>query len=290
MNKLKLALILTLSAPGIAFAQNATKIVSGPSDNPPYAAIKPYWIDKPVAEIIGRANVMFNPNRATMSFSVREINDNADEGLAILTKRTKPVIDKVKTMLGKDDSITVNYRRVAIYQQYKDKDGNKIENTREDKIENYALYWDISITTEKLNLVPQIKAEILAIGNSNMNGTESYDFVPTTEQSRSLFKAAIEDGQARADIVAQGKKLRLLVVQEGQTQCLSSPTTENGNEYSKEYNITGAPPPSPVLAFASPPPPPSQKSILQANDLIMPSSPDKHTMDASVCMVYAIDW
>ena len=277
--------------PQISNAQNVVKTISGPSDNPPYAAIKPYWIDKPVVEIIGRANVLFDPNRASMNFTIQEINENADEGLVKLTKRTKPVIEKVKSMLGKDDSITVNYRREAIYQQYKDKEGNKISNQREDKIENYVLHWDIAITTQKFENVPKIKAEILATGNARMNGTEYYSFVPAIEQSREMYMAALKDGAERAKITSSvyGGKLKLLVVQEGQSQCLSSPTTETGNIVAQaDYEMRSAPM---MISAAPAPPPPEPKSgtQLQASDLIMPSAPAKHSMSASVCMVYAIE-
>lgn len=291
MNLTKLSLIaLALFAPQISNAQNVVKTISGPSDNSPYAAIKPYWIDRPVIEVIGRSNVMFNPNRVSMNFSVQEINENADDGLAILTKRTKPVIEKVKSMLGKDDAITVNYRREAIYQQYKDKEGNKISNQREDKIENYVLHWDIAITTQKFEIVPKIKAEILAIGNSKMNHSEYYSFAPSTEQTRQAFQTAVEDGARRAEMVAsinKGSKLKLLVVQEGQSQCLSSPTTQAGN-VSAQYDMVERA--APIMAEAMPaPPPPPNAAKLQANDLIMPSAPAKYPLTASVCMVYAIE-
>lgn len=289
----KLSLIaLAIFAPQISNAQNVVKTISGPSDNPPYAAIKPYWIDKPVIEVIGRSNVMFNPNRVSINFSVQEINENADEGLAKLTKRTKPVIEKVKSMLGKDDAITVNYRREAIYQQYKDKEGNKISNQREDKIENYVLHWDIAITTQKFEIVPKIKAEILAIGNSKMNGSEYYSFVPSTEQTRQVFQSAVEDGARRAEVVAsinKGSKLKLLVVQEGQSQCLSSPTTQAGSSYDNAY-VERSLSPAPMITPSPDEPPASNNSAkLQSNDLIMPSAPAKYPLEASVCMVYAIE-
>lgn len=291
MNLTKFSLFaLALFVPQISNAQNVVKTISGPSDNPSYAAIKPYWIDRPVIEVIGRSNVMFNPNRVSLNFTVQEINDNADEGLAKLTKRTKPVIEKVKSMLGKDDSISVNYRREAIYQQYKDKDGNKISNQREDKIENYVLRWDIAITTQKLEIAPKIKAEILAIGNSKMNQAETYSFEPSTEQTRQVFQEAVEDGSQRAQMVAsvnKGSKLKLLVVQEGASQCLSSATTETGEAYDR-VAANAAPMvdyhPDPVQAPAN-----EKVQVLQANDLIMPSAPSKYPLEASVCMVYAIE-
>jgi uncharacterized protein len=287
----KLIALASLCLPLIANAQNVVKNINGPSDNPPYAAIKPYWIDRPVIEVIGRAKVQFDPNRVGMNFTIQEINENADIGLAKLTKRTKPVLEKIKAMLGKDDSISVSYRRQAIYQQYKDKDGNRIENQREDKIENYVLYWDIAITTQKFEIAPRLKAEILAIGNARMNGTEYYSFAPTSAQSREIFKAAVQDGNERAKLVSSlnNNKLKLLVVQEGQDQCLSSPTTQIGNSYPQENYAEARAVSMPMMAAPAPPPPVANGIVLQADDLIMPAAPAKHSMEANVCMVFAID-
>lgn len=295
MNLKKYSFIaLALFTPQFANAQSVVKNIAGPVDNPPYAAIKPYWIDTPVIEVIGRSNMLFEPNRATMNFTIQEINENADEGLAKLTKRTKPVIEKVKSMLAKEDAISVNYRRQAIYEQYKDKEGNKIQNTREDKIEKYVLYWDISITTHKTENISKIKSEILAIGDARMNGAEYYSFVPSAEQSREVFQAAVKDGAERAKLISSinGNRTKLLVIQEGQSQCLSSPTTQIGNVYPNEdarYEIAPAPPPAPIVPsmalFANK----GAAPVLQASDLIMPSAPNKHPMSASVCMVFSIE-
>lgn len=284
----KFLLISVLSMlPASLMAQPVLKTIEGPRDEPSYSALKPYWIERPVIEIIGRANMEFDTNRVTMNFAIQEINSDSDVALDKVTKRAKPAIDKVQALIGKNGRIEVNYTKTAIYQQYKDKEGNKIDNIREDKVENYVAVWNIRIETNDVNLVPRIKAELLAAGNSKMVGQAYYSFVPTNVQQRQIFAAAVEDAKDRAKIFAEGQgiKLRLLVAQEGRSECLG-----NSTGYGYAPAPAPPPPPAPVMAMDNNMVKLSgAKTILEANNLIMPASPAKQTLNSSVCMIYAIE-
>lgn len=288
MNFTKFSLItLALLMPQISNAQNSppqniVKTINGPSDTPNFSALEPYWAHKPVVEILGRSKIEFESNNAVLRFTVSEIDKDQDKALLKVSQRAQPAIDKVVAILGKDGRIDVNYIRRAIYQQYKDKDGNKIENEREDRVENYVIGWSIIVETKNMSLVPKIRAEILAVENSMMTDRVDYSFSPSPAQERQLFSAAIEDGKERAKIVsdAYGVKLKLLMTQEGRSECLSSPSgygeksTENKKTYlgdNANVVVTG-----------------SRIKPIQT-DLIMPAAPETHELKALVCMVYAVE-
>lgn len=286
---MKKILLLGLASilPFNAYAQPVVKTIEGPRDEPSYAALKPYWIDKPVIEIIGRANMEFDTNRVTMNFAIQEINSDSDIALDKVTKRAKPAIDRVQSLIGKNGRIEVNYSKTAIYQQYKDKEGNKIDNIREDKVENYVAVWNIRVETNDVNLVPRIKAELLAAGNSKMIGQAYYSFVPTNLQQRQIFAAAIDDAKERAKLIAdtQGVKLKLLVAQEGRSECIGNPSSG----YGYAPAAPPPPPPAPIMAMDNMVKLTGAKTVLEANNLIMPASPAKQTLNSSVCMIYAIE-
>ncbi len=288
MNLSKFSLIaLALLVPQISNAQNiapqnVVKNISGPSDTPNYAALEPYWARKPVVEILGRSQMEFESNRAKLRFIVAEIDKDPEQALAKVSKNTQPVIEKIMGILGKDGRVDVNYYRDVIYQQYKDKDGNKIENTREDKIENYVIGWSVFVETKNISLIPRIRAEMLAIENSRMTDSVNYSFSPTPLQERQLFTAAIEDGKERAKIISDsyGVKLRLLITQEGRTECLGSPTGYGETNSGSMKSYTGD----------------KEKIIVSGSrikprpiDLIMPASPETHELKSLVCMVYAVE-
>lgn len=277
-------------------AQTVQKTIAGPSDNPPYAAIRPYWIDKPVIEVIGRSNVQFDPNIASMNFTIQEINEDADKGLILLNKRSKPAFEKVKELIGENGKISISYSRSAIYEQYRDKEGNKKNNTRDDKVENYVLAYRIYVSTDKIENIPIIKAEIMAIGNTIQEGNTDFQFLPSTEQSRLVFKAAVVDAKERAKDIAElhGKNIKLLVINEGASQCLSSPTVITGfqrDDYGSTKQALAIKRNSNSFVANSKVEYDSQKyeTVLQASDLILPFAPQKVSLTAQVCMVYAIE-
>ncbi len=284
----KLSLIaLAFFVPQIANAQNLppqniVRTINGPSDTPNYAALEPYWARKPVVEILGRSKMEFESNKAKLRFIVAEVDKDPDQALLKVSKNTQPVIEKIMGILGKDGRVDVNYYRDVIYQQYKDKDGNKIENTREDKIENYVIGWSIIIETKNINLIPTIRAEILAIENSRMTDKVEYSFSPTPIQERQLFTAAIEDGKERAKIIsdAYGVKLKLLMTQEGRTECLGSPSGYGETNSGGMKTYAGVK--ETVVVSGS-------RMKARPVDLIMPASPETNELKSLVCMVYAVE-
>jgi len=288
MNFTKFTLItLALFAPQISSAQNSTpqnivKTINGPSDTPNYAALEPYWARKPVVEILGRSKMEFESNKAKLKFIVAEVDKDPEQALLKVSKNTQPVIEKIMGILGKDGRVDVNYYRDVIYQQYKDKDGNKIENTREDKIENYVIGWSIIIETKNISLIPKIRAEVLAIENSRMTDKVEYSFSPTPIQERHLFTAAIEDGKERAKIISDsyGVKLKLLITQEGRSECLSSPSGYGETNSGSMKSYSGDKESIAVTGTRMKPRP---------VDLIMPASPETHELKSLVCMVYAVE-
>ncbi len=267
----------------LAQTQNVRNIAAG-SDNPPYAAVRPYWVDRPIIEIIGRAEKKVMPNRAEFSIVYKEVASDSDEATAKLTERVRPGIDKVRAMIGNKGGVNATYDREILYQQYRDKDGNRIDNEREDKIDKYVAIWRIKIELSDLNLIAPVRAELIAIGNAEIRDGIEYSLEPTPSMAREIRTMAMNDGLEMAKTVANahGKTLKLLVYEEGRTQCLSSPTTQNGSVTDRSgapaYSSTET-----VMVTGS------RRPKLTPEQLILPVSPQLVTLTSSVCLVYAID-
>lgn len=274
---------------------NAQQVAKPPeSPFPPSAVNRPYWVDKPMIEIIGRANGEFDANRVTMNFSIKELNSDSQKALIKLNDKSRPAIENLQKLIGKLGDIEVTYQLTPIYQQYKDSDGVKINNQREDKIENYVARYNFRVVLNDVSIAPKVKAEILATQGAEMTGQPYYSFEPTIEQTRKVFGLALEDGKERAKLVANtyGSKLKLLTFGEGQDDCKSYASTTNATVQMD----------SPAPAYYAPPPPPpppapvalnmfgtAAKPAILASDLILPSAPAKHKLSSSVCMVFGIE-
>ena len=278
---------------GTAFAQTSHIVQQNPTPTPGYppsAISRPYWVDRPIIEVLGRATLEFTPNRVSFAIVVEETNNDADTALSRVAARTRPAIEKVQNLMRGKGQISVTYLRDELYQQYRDREGNKIENTREDKVENYVARYIINIKLDDATLLPNIKAELLAVGNAKMQSEAEYSFVPSTEQARSMFRSAMKDGEERAKIVAEAHhgRTKLLVFEEGVTQCISSQT---GPIAIERMTVQVAPTEmiSNITASSETVVVTGQKRKLTSQELIMPASPEPVQIEASVCMVYAID-
>jgi uncharacterized protein YggE len=257
----------------------------------------PYWTRVPVIEVLGRADMQVAPNRATFSVTYLETDKDSKKAMQLAVERGRLAYDTIKKAAGKDSVITSSVNVTALYEQYKDKDGNKIDNERSDKIRAYEARVSLSVTVQDVSKAGTARAGALALGPENSSGLSTY-LERTTEMNRDAYEAAVKDGAARAKATAAasgGKLGRLMVVQEGSGPCLGSWSSMAGSDY--DYYSAApayAPPPPP------PPPPPPIASgmvggrmvtITQADidSLNLPSDDKTQSISSSVCMIYKVE-
>lgn len=280
--------------PSIAISQ---PLANSPNQSyPPSAINRPYWADKPMIEIIGRAIAEFDANRVTLNFSIKELNSDSQKALVKLNTKARPTIEALRKIIGKNGDFEVTYQLVPIYQQYKNSDGVKVSNQRDDKIENYSARYNFRVELNDISLAPKVKAEILAIEGAETMGSPIYSFEPTAKQTREVFALALEDAKIRAKMVGDlyNSKLKLLTFGEGQDDCKSMASTEPLVERKTIADVEiDVPDPVQRLVVDS-----SENSYeyqsnskpsILASDLILPIAPEKNKLDASVCMVFAIE-
>lgn len=292
-NALSVAIILLAAAPA-AFAQSASP--TGGRDYQEDVYVTPYWTRMPVIEAIGRANMQVAPNRASFSVTYMETDKDADDAMKLAVQRGKVAYDAIKKIAGDKAIVQSSVSVEPYYQQYRNKDGDKVENDRADKIEGYEARVSLTVQVEDVPMAGKARAGALALGPETSTPLRTY-LEATTEMNRAAYEAAVADGAARAKATASasGSKLgKLLVVQEGGGPCLGRWSTSSGtdNSYYDRYNAPEA------YAMAAPPPAPvaegmigrKQVTITQADidALDLPSDERKQSISSSVCMIYAV--
>ncbi|MBK8197347.1 MAG: SIMPL domain-containing protein [Acidobacteria bacterium] len=290
----RLAAGLTAACAATAFLP---ALAQGAPDFQNEAFTTPYWTRVPVIEVIGRADMQVAPNRANFSVTYLETDKDSKKAMQLAVERGRLAYDTIKKSAGKDSVITTSVNVTALYEQYKDKDGNKIDNERSDKIRAYEARVSLNVTVQDVSKAGTARAGALAIGPENSSGLTTY-LERTTEMNREAYEAAVKDGTARAKSTASasgGKLGRLMVVQEGSGPCLGSWSSYGGSDYDYYRAAPAyAPPPPP------PPPPPPVASgmidgrmvtITQADldALNLPSDDKTQSVSASVCMIYKVD-
>jgi uncharacterized protein YggE len=272
-----------------AFAQGAPDFQN-------QAFTTPYWTRVPVIEVLGRADMQVAPNRASFAVTYLETDKDSKKAMQLAVERGRLAYETIKKAAGKTSVIQSSVNVTALYEQYKDKDGNRIDNERSDKIRAYEARVTLSVTVEDVSKAGTARAGALALGPENSTGLSTY-LERTTELNRTAYEAAVKDAAARAEATAKasGSKLgKLMVVQEGSGPCLGNWSSMAGSDYDYYAAPAYAPPPPPP-----PPPPPvasgmidgRQVTITQADidALNLPSDDKTQAVSSSVCMIYQIE-
>lgn len=290
-NALSVAIILLAAAPA-AFAQSASP--TGGRDYQEDVYVTPYWTRMPVIEAIGRANMQVAPNRASFSVTYMETDKDADDAMKLAVQRGKVAYDAIKKIAGEKAIVQSSVSVEAYYEQYRNKDGTKVENDRADKVAGYQARVTLSVQVEEVSVAGTARAGALALGPESSTPLSTY-LEATTEMNRAAYEAAVADGAARAKATAAaaGSKLgKLLAVQEGNGPCLGRWSTTAGtddNYYYDSYATAAPPPPPPPAPLAEGMIGRERVTISQADidALNLPSDTRKLTISSSVCMIYA---
>ncbi len=272
-------------------------LAQGAPDFQNQAFTTPYWTRVPVIEVLGRADMQVAPNRANFSVTYLETNKDSKKAMQLAVERGRLAYETIKKVAGKESVIQSSVNVTALYEQYKDKDGNRIDNERSDKIRAYESRVTLSVTVQDVSKAGTARAGALALGPENSSGLSTY-LERTTALNLEAYEAAVKDGAARASATAAasgGKLGKLMVVQEGSGPCLGNWSSTAGSDY--DYYAAPAP-------YAPPPPPPPppppvmagmidgrQVTITQADidALNLPSDDKSQPVSASVCMIYQIE-
>lgn len=254
---------------------------------------KPYFVDRPVIEAIGRAWIETRANRASFSVTFVEEGKEADAVAARAAERARLAAAALRAKADATQAqLQSNLSIEALYEQYRDEEGNRRDNAREDKISGYVARAQMNVTMLDIAKLAEARGAVLA-AKPEEAGAVSYELVPTAEMQRKAYEAAVDDAakRAKASAAAAGATLGpLIVVQEGQGPCLGQWGYDTGG-----YD-------GPRAYAAAPPPPPAPSGMVVTASRIggkevriteqdiarlsLPSDPPTRRVSANVCVVY----
>lgn len=272
----------------------------------PNRFVRPYWWDKPVVEALGRAMIEVAPNRAYFGVAYTATDSQSGKAMELASAKAKLVSDAIKKIAGDKASVRSSISMTPYYEQYRDKDGNVIDNRQPDKIRGYEARASIQVTLKDVSIAGRARAAALALGPQSSDAVR-FSLIETVDLQRTALAAAAKDARLRAESTAAaagGKLGELLVLQEGRNPCMGNWSTAQvarvvseggGNEY------VGSPPPPPP-----PPPAPAMAPRAMAvasgrvggrdvsiteddiNRLDLPNDYQPETVQSAVCVVYTL--
>lgn len=202
--RLALAALFALAAPHVA-AQTAPAVPA------PLARVyepAPWWMDKPVIASVGYVTAETPANRATLSATYDAVDRD-------LVTATRAAIQKAKAITGALQAFGPEKVRISssvnvtpLYEQYRDKQGNRVDNERADKIDSYQVSVTFSVEVRDMRVVEPAYA-ILVSGKPSRTSPVEFNLEPGDALRTQMFKLAVEDARRRADLaaVAAGTKV-----------------------------------------------------------------------------------
>lgn len=278
--KLRVLLAVAILGAGPVIAQ---------SDGQTQLFEKPYWTEQPVLEALGRAKLELPPNRGQFSVRFVETDRDAKTAMQAAVERARAAYAAVKAVSEDASEVTTSVSVNPYYEQYRDRDGDRIENRRADKVIGYEARVSVDVLMKDVALAGTARAAALALGPEESDQLR-VSLERSTETLRLAYEAAVEDGAARAQLsaAAAGTSLgRLLVIQEGQGPCLGqwwgeagSVFTNRASDSAREMRTVS------VTASRIQSVPAVSASEIEA--LNLPSDRPSQTVEAQVCMINAI--
>lgn len=183
---------------------------------------RPYWLDRPVIESIGRASVEVRANRARFSVSFRETARDAHEAQANAADRARLAVEAMRRRGAGAVEISSEIEVEPTYEEYRDHDGNVQQREGAQNITGYVATVALEVRVLDPTRAPDIRAAAFAVGPED-SGALNYYVDQTAEMQRSAYLAAVEDAAARARAAARASGAPLgplLALQEGQGPCM----------------------------------------------------------------------
>ncbi len=264
----------------------------------------PWWMNQGVITQTGYVFAEVPANRATFSATFETNAETVDKAQAKAIDKTR-ALNQALDKLGKDAvRVTTSFSMRALYEEYRDKNGNRIEDQRADKINGYQVSLNLSL--EVRDMAALEKAYALVLASSPSSASDIYfNLQPSNEQKTWLYTEAVKDAHARAlaaTEAAGGHVGAIKLIDPSGRACETDvlvPGAQNGSDgiMANEVMVTGmrksmAPPPPPP-----PPPPPAPvmamdaAGALEAQAMKNPfiQTPPLERLEAKACVIYGLN-
>ncbi|CAM3111897.1 SIMPL domain-containing protein [Asticcacaulis taihuensis] len=263
----------------------------------------PWWMKESVITQTGYVFTEIPANRANFSATFLTVADTAEKAQNLAIAQTKG-LNQALDKLGKDKvRISTSFSMRALYEQYRDKNGNRIEDQRGDKIEKYQVSLNLAVEVRDTALLERAYALVLAAAPTSSTPI-NFNLQPDNETNTWLYTEAVKDAHTRAmqSATAAGGKLGGIKVIDPtgracETDILArAPDSawDNTQAQAVAYERS-APPPPPMVAPAAMADMggyvPGSAEYLEAKALQNPfiQTPPLQRLEAKACVVYGLN-
>ena len=206
------SLVMILAASFSASLADARGVRAAPSapapDNRSEFDHAPWWAQRPVITQIGYVRTEVEANRAHFSANFLTAGKSAQEAQLKAIDATKALTNVLKKLGSEKVRITTSFSMRTLYEEYRDKNGNRIEDQRADRINGYQVTQSFNIEVRDTAVLERAYALVLA-ANPTWASDISFSLEPSNELKTWLYTEAVKDAHKRAQMGSESAGTRL---------------------------------------------------------------------------------
>jgi uncharacterized protein YggE len=252
----------------------------------------PWWMREPVIASLGSVRVELPANRAQFGAQFSAVDRDAAAATAAAGRKVAE-LDAALRAAGTDRvRLSTTFVTRPLYDQYRDKDGNLIDNQRADKIDRYEVSASLQIEVRDIAALENAYNAVVAARPTSVGGV-SFSLEPDNKVRSALANEAVRDAarRARAAVEASGARLGGVKIIDPTARVCRTDVLAGWPSY------TGSTRPTEVSAESmdamAPPPPPPPAPIVATGARAVSSTrvtlqPPIQMLQDEACVVFAL--
>jgi uncharacterized protein len=195
-----LALALVLAGPALAQVPPAE---IGQKNVP-----APWWMREPVIASLGSVKLELPANRAAFGVSFSAVDKTPAAASAQAAAKAREVDQALRALGAERVQLTTTFGTRPIYDQYRNKEGQLVDNQRADRIENYEVTARLAVEVRDIAVLERAYRLIVAAKPTGIDPLR-FSLDPDNATKSRLQTDAVSDAAARARAAATATGSRL---------------------------------------------------------------------------------
>lgn len=162
----------------------------------------PWWMERAVLPQTGYSETEVEANRATFAARFKGTGKTASEAQRQAVAQAETLISALRQRPAEAVRVTTDFAVQAFYEQYRDGDGDKVENVRGDKIRGYDATLTLRVEVRDMAVLEPVYALVLAAAPTQVDRVV-FSLNPDNALRDRLRTQATRDAAVRAQGAAE---------------------------------------------------------------------------------------
>jgi uncharacterized protein YggE len=268
---------LAIFASTSAFAQPPNLAVE-----PLRYGLSPWWLGQPVIAVTGSVEMEVPANEASFEITFDAVQKTSQDAVREVAQKASALGRALQGSSNERVQVQSKIAITPLYEQYRDKDGNRIDNGQPDKIERYQAAAILSVEMQDANLAEGLFATALAADPTALSEVD-FSYKESEILKSDLYKQAVADAQRRARLAVEvsGAKLGAVrMVDETGRACRADILIKGESSLILTQSPTAVRLPAPTDARSGPP---------ASGAAALPLQPPRQIVKSQACVIYALN-